>query len=105
MIWVLREHLDRFVGPASPQETLDDKVVGHVGCGDLEVWGWGLNRLVATQPPNLALWPNICPSAKIRVLPDHLAMTLAKLGGTQNSDLRVGMHTSPMRPRRSRPSS
>ena len=91
------ESSDRFVGPTSPWESLNDKTVGHVGHGDLKVWVWGLNKPVATQPPNLVLWPNICPSTNFRAPLDHCGKDLAKIGGSQSLNLNGGMHASSMR--------
>ena len=53
------------VGPTSPRESSDDEVVSHIRHEGLEVSGKGLNKLVAAQLPNLALWPNIWPFVKM----------------------------------------
>ena len=45
---------------------------------------------MATLPPDLALWPNKGPSAKLSALRDLLGDGLARLGGLWSLDLRGG---------------
>ena len=45
------------------------------------VWGWGLNRPMVAQLPNLALRPNEWLSANFGVSLDWFSDGLARLGG------------------------